>query len=182
MNARALLGLCLGGLLCAIAPAQAQPSPYLGRDNPLASLLPTAGALAARERAAREHEITRALSALSNVEQAEVLIRQPDSDTTPLDTKPPACSVLVRLTTRGVGPSELQIESVVRARLPALEAGRLQVTRTPAPARSPEPSLARVGPFLVAHESSSPLRATLITCLVANALLATLLLVRRRAR
>jgi hypothetical protein len=183
MSARLLLGLCLGSLALAAGPVRAEPSPYLNRDNPLAGLLPSAPVMAARERSDHEQALALALAALPHVERAQVLIGRPEPLTTPLDAPPPASSVWVHLVASEPVPSAIEIERTVRARLPDLAPEQLHVVRTaPLPVRSTEAALARVGPFMVARESSGALRATLIACLGANALLASLLLVRRRAR
>jgi hypothetical protein len=50
----------------------------------------------------------------------------------------------------------------------------------PHPAPSQEPGWTRVGPFHVRHESAPPLRQTLVGLLALQAVLAVLLLRRRR--
>jgi hypothetical protein len=180
MSRRLLLGLvCLGSL--GAMTARAEPSPYLGRDNPLLSLLPSAPALSAHERGRREQAIARALSRLAHVQRAEVLITQQEPSATPLDLPPPEYHVQVKLALNAPGPSELEVERVVRGVLPALAPGHLRVmSRVPRPAPEVASTLTRVGPFVVARESSATLRATLAACLAVNALLAILLLSRRR--
>jgi hypothetical protein len=175
-----LLGLvCLGSVVLSLAPAparfdlgvdraRAEPSPYLERDNPLRALLPSAPALSARERGQRERAVARALSRLPHVQRAEVLIAQREPSAAPLELAAPDYHVQVRLELEAPGPNELEVERVVRGLLPALAPGQLRVVSSmPAPVRVTVPALTRVGPF----------------CLGANALLASLLLVRRqRAR
>ncbi len=195
MSLRLLLGLlCLGSLLSLAPGARAEPSPYLGRDNPLRTLLPSAPALSAQERGRRERAIAGALGRLAQVQRAEVLITQHEPSTAPLDLPPPAYHVQVNLVLlareparfdapTAPGPSELEVERVVRSVLPALAPGNLRiVSRPPHPAPVVAPTLTRVGPFMVARESSATLRATFAICLAANALLAILLLSRSRRR
>jgi hypothetical protein len=193
MSSRLLLGLlCLGSLpvLLARAPARfdsgvararAEPSPYLERDNPLRALLPSAAALSARERGQRERAVAQALSRLPHVQRAEVLIAQREPSAAPLEPAPPEYHVQVQLELSAPGPSELEVERVVRGLLPALAPGQLRVVSSmQASARVAAPTLTQVGPFVVARESSTALRSTLAVCLGANALLASLLLLRRQ--
>jgi hypothetical protein len=188
------LWLLLATGLCASARADA--SPLLGRDNPLAALLPSGPALRARAQKQRAQQIERALMRYPSVRGAEVLITEPELGSAPLDQAAPGPHVNVRLEVllvretarfdaRAGAPSDVEIVRLVHTALPEVAPADVHVLRSRAqapPEVSQAAATARVGPFLVARESAALLRATLAVCLTANALLAALVLARRRVR
>lgn len=177
MRLGVLLGFCL-----ASASASADASPYLGRENPLATLLPSAAALRGEQRARVENQLATALLGLPDVARADVALELPADEQLPLDQPRPQPHVRVQLALSDAGPSDAQVLTLLAQGLPGLTPAQLQVVRSHAQrARAVEPAV-RVGPFRVAPESASLLRAVLAACLGTNALLALLLLLGRRAR
>lgn len=171
------------------ARARAEPSPYLARENPLVALLPSADQQRARVRVRLEAQLSRALASAPDVSHASVTLTEPALADLPLDqiVAKPQLNVLLEL--RGKGPSDAEVARLLGPALPALASDQIHVLRASARAAptardgdSQPVRFTRVGPFLVARESSLALRSLLGVCLGANVLLAALLLARRRAQ
>jgi hypothetical protein len=167
------------------AQVRADSSPYLARENPLAGLLPSAQALREREQRRLEAQIDRVLTSMRDVKRAELVLLLPAPDA-PLDQAQPRAQANLRVELLGVGPSDAELVQVIRAALPDVASDQVRILRqraiTAAEPAANAPVTTRVGPFVVARESSALLRATLAACLGANVLLAALLLARRRGR
>lgn len=184
-SARRVLSLCGLGLALAHTPlARAESSP-LGHDNPLTALLPSAPALRARGYALRAAQVERALLDMPGVQSVELLISDTERADAPLDQPAPSPRANVRIAASAGALTDAEIVRLVRIALPEVPAGKVLVLRSTVPSprvAQAAADSARVGPFVVAAESASLLRATLAVCLGVNALLAALLLARRSAR
>lgn len=178
-----LLGLALSA---APGVADAAPSRFLERENPLASWLPSPEERATRERARLEQELARALQQQPGVEQVAVVLSLPPVARVPLDQAVPAVRASIALRMRGHVETLPRLRELAAGVLPP--GAEIQLTRSEAKAaRRPHGSAtqgqprvgARVGPFQVEGQSAGWLRATLAGLLGTNALLAGLLLWRR---
>lgn len=134
-----------------------------------------------------EQRLMRLISALPEVERAEVSVAQPPT-TDPLDRPASTQHVAVVVAVRAEWSSRQTRESIqhiVSAVLPASSPSDLTVverTRQPDLANAPTSahSLVQIGPFLVHRHSAVGLRLGLAGLLATNALLAVILLWRIR--
>lgn len=138
-------------------------------------LAPTPDALHRERTAALEQRVTRLLRALPNVEHVEVQLSLPAPFAEPLDAplpEPRASVVLVRRTS-----APLDVFPLLQGTVPNLTRQRVTlIDRTTGP--TPTPAFVQLGPFRV-HPSSAPtLRIWLTVSLLANALLAGIVLSR----
>jgi hypothetical protein len=188
-------------LLSLHAPARAQPraggelargeaaqaahenAAWPTRPNPLRAFLPSASARAAAEQARGEALLERRLALLAGVRGAQVRLSLPDHERLSLDQPlPPARAYVLLRTDAAAQPTHADVARVVADALPELAPIELALSRTPA-ARPPAPAPSvRVGPFWVAPASALPLRIALAASLLANVVLACLLLLRFRRR
>jgi type III secretory pathway lipoprotein EscJ len=163
-------------------PVRAAPEPPL-----LVRLAPTAGQRHHERTRVLEQRLVRLVSALPDVERAEVVLDLPLDSEQPLDRPLPPPRVTAVITTRSPGQTRAAIERIVSAALPELGPHDLSVIETPS-RRTPASdarvkgalSLVQIGPFRVHPASASALRCGLAVLLGTNALLAAILLWRTR--
>jgi|GEM_PF-5549182 len=127
--------------------------------------------------AARAREVERALELLPGVERARVTWHHTHPAWVPLDQPLPADKVTVALRTTGAGPRAEDLSRLLEG-LGAPEATRPTIERIDLPilVQPPEAPPTRFG------TGESPFRTLLALSLAANVLLATVLLLRARAR
>jgi hypothetical protein len=173
---KSALGVALTALVLA-SPVSAEPSP-----EPLAlRLAPDPDALERARTAALEQRLVRTLVALPEVERAEVELHLPSAHAA-LDLPLPAPSATVVLVRRSRGSSRADVRRVLDG-VPGLASAALTlIERTSALTAAPstDDSFVHVGPFRVHPGSATGLRLCVAISLLANALLALLVLARAR--
>ncbi len=142
---------------------------------------PGAHEQARSEDRAAARELERLFSALPQVAQARVAVSRTDPSLVPLDAPIPApkLTVLLQVSDSGPDPGELSavLDSVQRATSPPALIEVIQTRAAHAPVREQPHQPTRQ------HETPDfPLRTLLAISLAANVLLATVLLLRTRAR
>jgi hypothetical protein len=156
----------------------------------LVRLAPSAEQRERTRAAALEQRLVRLLSALPEVERAEVSVELPLASLEPLDQparSPRVTAVVTVASSRSQRQTHATIEHIVSGVLPGLSQGDLTLIERP---RAPDSadgkasegahSLVQIGPFLVHRRSAPGLRAGLAALLATNALLAAILLWRTR--
>jgi type III secretory pathway lipoprotein EscJ len=155
-------------------------------DSPLGALVPTA-----RERSeARTRELEQALApmlaALAGVARAELRLDLPDTTCAPLDQPLPdaSASVLLELAPGATPPRDATVRDLVAGAARELATARVHVTHAPRKAAPGSEPLLSAGPLVVPAPSAEGLRVALAASLLANVMLATVLLwiLKRRPR
>lgn len=176
--ARVRTGAWLGLLLALALPARAEEQLAL-------RLSPDPDALHRARTEALEQRLVKLLTALPDVERAEVQLELPAAFREPLDAPLPKPSATVVLRRRGQGPSAEDIFRVLHGSVSELPRERLTLVERDVSERSVNPaatSFVQVGPFRV-HPSSAPgLRLCFAISLLANVLLAAIVLSRPRRK
>jgi len=145
-----------------------------------AALAPDDDARHAAHTRALEVELTRTLTARPDVLGAEAWLTLPDEARSPLDAPLPRATALITLTVRAEGPSRGDVQALLERLLARRDVDLTLERRVLAPPARTTTPLASVGPFRVEARDALALRLTLALSLCANALLALLLLGRRR--
>jgi type III secretory pathway lipoprotein EscJ len=178
----------LGALATVALPVHAE-APVA--TDVLTRLAPTAHALHVERTRALEQQLEALVRALPDVASARVQLDVAEQAALPLDRPLPATRAAVVIVSQGRTPDRKQVAALFRAVMPdfdetklalvdaSLARGAARFERAPSPASAPA-QLARVGPFVVATTSASWLRIALGGSLIANVLLATLVLARSR--
>ncbi|HEX5656623.1 MAG TPA: hypothetical protein VFX59_05480 [Polyangiales bacterium] len=140
-------------------------------------LAPTPDALHRERTAQLESRLTRLLTALPSVEHAELALSLPFPFAEPLDApaSPPSASVVLL----GRAPRE-DVLRILQSAVPNLAAERVTLLERTASAPPEATSLVQIGPFRVHPSSAVSLRVWLSISLLANVVLAGIVLVRVR--
>jgi type III secretory pathway lipoprotein EscJ len=149
----------------------------------LLRLAPSAAELRRERSHVLEQTIARLCAALHGVTRVEVSVQLPAEEQLPLDRPLPRASVSVVAQRRDAVWQRDEIERIVLAQLPMLQARDVAVVESaiePTSARKSAQALVPIGPFRVHPASARGLRASLALLLASNALLASVLLWRTR--
>ncbi len=140
-------------------------------------LAPTADALHAERTAVLEKRVTRLLTALPSVERATVSLSLPNPLSEPLDAPatPPGATVLLV----GTAPRD-DVVRIVQSHVPNLATERVVIVEHAPKAPAEASSFVQIGPFRVHPSSAASLRVWLAISLLANVLLAGIVLSRLR--
>jgi hypothetical protein len=149
--------------------------------SPLGVLVPTAGEHAALHERELESALVPLLEALSGVERAVVRLDLPDAACAPLDEPLPAAtaSVVLVLAPGAAQPAEGAVRQLVAGSARELATARVSLAYAPGKAEEP---LVSVGRLDVPAPSARGLRLALAASLLANVMLATVLILRLRRR
>jgi hypothetical protein len=157
-----------------LAPVAVNAAPSSPDASTHLALFPTVSAFHDRAQREQARELEQQLVALPDVVRARVALSRVHPAHVPLDQPLPVPTLRVFLSTRGSGPSDEAVRSVLRGAQLSGVALDLIRESTAAPETESAP-VARDTP-------GSVLKHALAVSLVANVLLATLLLARRKLR
>jgi type III secretory pathway lipoprotein EscJ len=154
----------------------------LAQADSVSRLAPTPDALHRERTSALEQRLARMLSALPDVARAEVALTLPLPFVEPLDAPASPARASVVLVRRQPGPSDrADVLSILQGSVPSLAGERLTLIEHAEEARDGSTSFVQIGPFRVHPGSAVSLRLWLSLSLLANVVLAGIVLLRVRA-
>jgi hypothetical protein len=163
------------GIWCWLVPTWVQAEHPGAAANAFSDLAPRPGEARKEHQQALERSLEHLLSGLNTVTDARVHLALPDPAMVALDQPLPRPQCTVLLQVAGKGPTDPELQALLAPSLKAYGNAELHLVKNVA--------IAREVPLKPVPNAENPLfRHALVGSLIANVLLATLLLARARAR
>lgn len=184
---RGLVAALLWLLASAPASAQFTGEAKTSTGSPFRALVPSAQEQLDARASRLEKALVRVLSTVPGVRSAEATVALADTSSASLDKPlpPPRVTALLVLHEGAPTPERARLDELIASVARELAEAEIHIDTSYAIASPPRAdahgeTLVAVGPFRVAKESAGPIRAALAASLLANVMLATLLLWRWR--